>query len=73
MKPTKKALLVIRKSTYVDPPPMRCETCKHFNQYGPNCLAVEVRGMTAKFPVHAAGFCDLYTAKQNQPAKEVER
>ena len=69
MKLTKKALLVIRETTYVPPLQKRCETCKHFNQYGSNCLAVIVRGMMADFQVHVAGCCDLHSAKQNQPAK----
>jgi len=60
---TKRELIVLREQSYKPPPEQRCETCRHFNVLGDNCLAIEIRGHLVLFQSHSGGWCQLWTAK----------
>lgn len=67
--PTKLQLIDKRRDSYVPPPWKRCENCTYFGRYGSHCLAIEIRGQLAVWPVSPAGYCDLFTGSEPKPTE----
>jgi hypothetical protein len=52
-------MIAVRKTTYQQPRPIRCELCVHYWPYGHTCQ-IEFRGKIEPFKVHPSGYCDLF-------------